>query len=366
MIIAWYLYHWKRLKWLPNNTASISTGLFFSVIVPARNEVDHIIACLDSILQQDFPQSRYEVILIDDHSTDHTAQVAIQHFGQSIQVLKLADYTNPNVSVKAFKKAAIQLGIQKAKGDIIVTTDADCKVPKQWLLHFEVAFQAGEVKMAAAPVNFDPAPNAIEHFQALDFLGMMVITGAGIQSDRIRMCNGANLAYRKSAFLAVNGFDQINHISSGDDILLMQKIAAVFPQSIRFIKTTSATVFTSPKPTLQAFFQQRLRWATKSNAYQEKLMILILGIVFLNCITIWISPFLVFFWHSILPFFIVQLFVKVISDYFLLREATRFFNQKHLMQYFATSQLLHILYISVIGIWANIQKEYYWKGRRVK
>ena len=365
-LIRRYLVDWYRL---PECIVPLSyqPQSQISVIIAARNEAQSIIPCLESILNQNYPKELFEIILVDDHSDDGTKQIVERHCLSSVTVFALSDYLRADQTIQSFKKKAIGLGIQKAKGQIIVTTDADCIVPTNWLRHMEYQFVQNGVYMVAGPVSFYDERNLLERFQSLDFLGMMIITGAGISGQWMRMCNGASLAYLKSMFLKVDGFAGIDHLASGDDMLLMHKIAAQYPQKIAFIKSKDALVLTKAKSSWSSFFQQRLRWATKSRGYQEKIVTLVLAVVFLNCVLLLLGFLLLPFlgWMMILGWLFLAM-VKSMADFFLLKEATRFFGRRDLRFSIGVSQLLHVMYIVIIGVAANVKRQYIWKGRKVQ
>ncbi|NJL75821.1 MAG: hypothetical protein HC892_13175 [Saprospiraceae bacterium] len=228
-------------------------------------------------------------------------------------------------------------------------------------------YECQQMKFIAAPVNFYQEQNALERFQSLDFMGMMGIAGGGIQRRFMRMCNGANLAYTKSVFEEVHGFQGINHIASGDDMLLMHKVAARYPKQVGYLKNSSATVFTHAKPTLRDFLQQRIRWATKSSGYQEQIVIVILALVLFFCLNIILTILLIPFLGWKIVFILVGLLLaKAIMDYLFLNLMSHFFERKQLMKSFVPSFFMHIAYIVFVGTAANFVKNYEWKGRKVK
>ncbi|MBK7869823.1 MAG: glycosyltransferase [Saprospiraceae bacterium] len=319
---------------------------FISIIIPVRNEEANIHKCLQSILKQSYPKDLYEIIIIDDHSTDRTAAI----------ITKL----------KKYKKKAIELGVSQARGSLIVTTDGDCIAQPEWLLLLASLYEIKNAKCIAAPVNFFQERNLLERFQSLDYAGTMLLTGAGIHARTMRLSNGANLAYAKSVFYEVNRFEGINHLASGDDMMLVQKIAAQYPNDIYFLKNPNATVFTKAKPDWKSFLQQRIRWATKSSAYREWHIAFVLAMVFFLCCNIILSLLLIPFFGSVMILiFFMQSIIKIFFDYQLLHEACHFFKRKDLMKSFLLSQLLHIIYIVMIGFAGNIIKKYEWKGRKV-
>ncbi len=366
-IISGALQSWKLLP-LWEAPAGFEPRTTISIIIPARNEEVNILACLQSIRSQSYPKDLFEIIIIDDHSTDRTPEIlySLQQKYAGIKFLKLVDFVKDE-PLNSYKKKALEIGIAQAWGELIITTDADCIAPHDWLLLHASLYELKHAKCIAAPVNFHQEQNLLERFQSLDYAGMMLLTGAGIHARTMRMSNGANLAYAKNIFNKVNGFHDINHLASGDDMLLVQKIAAQYPKDIYFLKNHHATVFTKAKPNWRSFLQQRIRWATKSTAYREWRITLVLAMVFLLCCNILLSLLLIpFFGFSMMLVFLLQFIIKSFFDYQLLDTACRFFKRADLMRSFLPAQILHIFYIIIIGFAANFIKKYEWKGRRVR
>jgi cellulose synthase/poly-beta-1,6-N-acetylglucosamine synthase-like glycosyltransferase len=195
----------------------------FSIIIPARNEEKNIRACLDSICGQNYSKDLYEVIVVDDHSTDGTADIVNNYAAKNIRLISLREIIKDE-TLNAYKKKAIEIGIARSNADIIVTTDADCIVPENWLKTIASFYKETNAAFIAMPVSYACDNNFIEIFQALDFMTLQGITGASVHKRVHSMCNGANLAYSKPAFYEVNGFKGIDNIASGDDMLLMHKI----------------------------------------------------------------------------------------------------------------------------------------------
>jgi cellulose synthase/poly-beta-1,6-N-acetylglucosamine synthase-like glycosyltransferase len=240
--------------------------------------------------------------------------------------------------------------------------------------------------LIAAPVGYYNEHTKFQHFQALDFCGMQAITGASLSLGMFNMANGANLAYEKQAFLDVNGYQDIDQKASGDDMLLVYKIAQKFPDKIKFLKNKAAIVLTEPMHTLNDFLQQRFRWTSKSTSYQDKRITAILGLVYLFVLSIWLNALyfigksiysIIFPTHTIIGlidflhvFFtllmlIFQVVCKTLVDYQFLKSASAFFNRHDLMKSFFISELFHIWYIPFVGTFGNILK-YKWKGRTLK
>ncbi len=361
-----YLLNWKSNPiWKIPLDFSPQTKV--TILIPARNEAENIKACIQSILNQKYPLPLFEVIVIDDHSEDETAALIQQINAPNIRVLFLKDFIKNRNELQSFKKKAIEIGIENSNGDLIITTDADCMVPENWLNYLVSFYEKGKYKFIAAPVNFHEENSLFEKFQSLDFVGMMGVTGAGIHGGFMNMCNGANLAYEKKAFYEIDGFYGIDNIASGDDMLLMQKMAKQFPLQIGFLKNKNATVLTKAKPDLKSFSQQRIRWASKTGSYQEFQITFILALVFFFCVSIVFNFFLLpFFFEKIGWVFLTQILIKTVVDFFYLNHMATFFQREDLMKVFFPAQVFHVIYIFVIGLLGNLVKEYNWKGRKVK
>ena len=363
-----YAYYWRKLALfqLPEN---YMPRTFVSVLIPARNEADKIEHCLDSILKNNFPKNLLEIIVIDDHSGDDTGAVVERKIKNYpvIRLIELKNHLSAGITT-TYKKKAIELAITEAKGDLIITTDADCTVPENWLSLITGFYETTSARFIAAPVNFHGEKNILEKFQSLDYIGMMGITGAGVCGGFMNMCNGANLAYEKKLFYEVGGFRGIDHIASGDDMLLMQKIAQLQPVgTIGFIKNKEAVVHSTAQPTVENFLTQRRRWASKSSSYTEWFTVFQLAVVLLFCASIFVNFILFFIFPSPEKYFLLPaMCVKIFADYFFLSSMTRFFMRRDLMRHFFPSQFLHIIYIVVVGCVSQLKKTYVWKGRRVK
>jgi cellulose synthase/poly-beta-1,6-N-acetylglucosamine synthase-like glycosyltransferase len=360
-----YIKHWKSLSYF-KNTEGYAPQTFISILIPARNEAENILPCIASILKNNYPKELYEIIVIDDHSDDETPEYVRDLRHPNVRLIELKNYVKLGEN-QPFKKRAIEAAIGESKGDLIVTTDGDCLVPDKWLWLFAEFYETKGKRFIAAPVNFYDEKSFFERFQSLDYVGMMGITGAGVQGKFMNMCNGANLAYEKKLFYDVEGFQGIDHVSSGDDMLLMQKVARKHPDTLGFLKNERATVFTKAKPNVSEFFGQRLRWASKSSSYTEGFTVFQLIAVFLFCANI-ISSFLlgVFIDTSFFILCFVSFFTKSLFDFIFLKMTTQFFKRQDLMKVFLPAQFLHVLYIITVGLWSNVKKKYLWKGRVVK
>jgi len=339
-----------------------------SVLVPGRNEAAHLPESLAALLQQNYPADSYEVIFIDDHSTDDSLAVAHRFEDPKLRIIELKDHLQPGAVIKAYKKKALQLGIHFARHDLILTTDADCQVPPHWISAMAGHLESQNWQAITGPVLGWQESNALQQFQSLDFAGMMLMTAAGLHSGQFTLGNGASLGFRRAAFEAVAGYAGNEQHASGDDVFLLRKIAAHYPGRIGFLKNATAAVRTNMKPDWRSFLSQRLRWGTKnSHAASGWGATFALGVVFLLSWMIIITPLLaVWVGAPAIVLFAVLLGAKAVSDRLLLGEATRFFQRPGLLHRFGLMEGMHTLYIAGVGLLSLVTKKYEWKGRQVK
>jgi cellulose synthase/poly-beta-1,6-N-acetylglucosamine synthase-like glycosyltransferase len=361
LFYAGYLFycsiHWTRLT--PQNPQPTAFPKV-SVIIPARNEALHITTCIRAVLNQNYPQDKMELIVINDHSEDNTVTLA-QKAAQGHPNFRLL-HLETQMGV-AYKKAAVARGIQEATGEIVVTTDADCQMGTEWLRTLVGTFDA-ETGLVSGPVLLE-GTGIFAEFQALEFMGLIAVGAASIAAGHPTMCNGANLAYRRAAFDAVGGFAGIDHIASGDDELLMHKIAASGQYKIRFAKSRSAIVHTPAQSTWTQFKQQRIRWVSKSRHYKRQAITLILVASYLAMLGF---PLLLIggFWdHRLWWLLLGHLAIKLLAEAAVLVPAAAFFDKLRLLRWLPAEQAAHIVYVLWVGIAGN-RKSYHWKGRNVQ
>lgn len=329
-----------------------------SVIIPARNEEKNIGRCLDALMKLDYPQEKKEIIVVDDDSDDRTAEIVSNY---PVTLIK----NKPTADTVAFKKNAITAGIQEAKGDIIVTTDADCIVPPQWLKILTSVMRAQQAYMVTGPVRMVPGHSFLSKFQSLDFAILQGITAASVHSGLHDMSSGANLAYYKKTFESVNGFSGIDDIASGDDMLLMQKISGEFPGKVCYAFSKQAIVDTSPEPNWGSFLRQRIRWASKATRYRDKKIFRILLLVYVVNLVLFLTMCLAWMGSWQLFICLTLIFLKVLVEWNFVSRVLDFFSLQDLMPMFPIAQPIHIIYTVISGFFGQAGS-YRWKGRKVK
>ena len=372
ILIIYYRQSWLQLKPFVNTEGGVQKNTTsVSVIIAARNEEKNIGLCIESILKQTYPTHLFEIIIVDDHSVDSTAAIVNSYKQQNVTLIKLA-HVEQSKSLNSYKKKAIETAIGVAKGNLIVTTDADCIVQQEWLgtmaSYYEdkgFAFIAAPVVYADYPLSDSIFKKIFKIFQSLDFMALQGITGASVFKKIHNMCNGANLAYEKKVFYDVNGFEGIDNIASGDDMLLMHKIEKKYPGKIGYIKSANAVVQTKPSENLKEFINQRIRWASKADRYPDIKITTVLFIVyFLNA---WIFFMVVYSFSFPKAFYLllVLFMEKIITELLFLFPVARFFGKQKLLWWFIPCQPFHVIYTLVAG-WLGKFGSYTWKERKVK
>ena len=371
-LIIYYRQGWVSIPEFDDSRQAPELTTKISVIIPARNEEQNINACLDSMCKQSYPLPLFEVIVVNDHSTDKTPVLVDAYTGRNIKRIDLADHVE-TVS-NAYKKKAIEAGIGQATGELIITTDADCIVPPKWLHTFASFYESYHPAFIAAPVSINCGNRFIEKFQALDFMVLQGITGAAVHKQMHNMCNGANLAYEKTAFEAVNGFKDIDNIASGDDMLLMHKIYKRYPTKLLFLRSKDVIVQTAPVHSVREFFQQRIRWASKADKFGDRSLFPVLLIVYLFNLMMLIMPVTAIFNNaqlsivncqlSIFGVWLWMLILKTLIELIFLYPVAKFFGKQNMLKIFPVMQPLHIIYTIIAG-WLGKFGSYEWKGRKV-
>jgi cellulose synthase/poly-beta-1,6-N-acetylglucosamine synthase-like glycosyltransferase len=323
----------------------------FTIIVPFRNEAENLPALLDSLSKLNYPMDWISVILVDDESKE---KFQVQSFKFQVSFIDNIRLTNSP------KKDAIVTAMNIVNTDWVITTDADCVVNANWLLTLDNYIQNHEVAMIAGAVTYDCSNSFLHQFQQLDLASLQGATIGSFGMGKGFMCNGANLAYTKTLFQELNGFDGNDLIASGDDVFLLQKAMARFPEKVHYLKSTNNIVTTGPLNDWKSLFYQRVRWASKTTSYQSGFGKL-LGVVVLMGNLCWLLA--VGLWaFGLTPIenLIVLSLLKFSVDAVLIFKTNAFLGQK--TQYFVLSSLLYPFFSVCVAFYSLFGK-YEWKGR---
>lgn len=363
-LIYYYLKGWlktpshnTRKNEMPNSRATI--------IVPVRNEAKNIRACIESILAQKLPSKFYEIIVVNDFSTDQTASIVSKFEKENIKLLHLKDFFSDEYATIPNKKRAISLAIEHAKFDVIITVDGDCTYPPFWLISMLQYYDRTRRKLITAPVDYYAKSNFWNYFLTMDLISLIGVTAGSIAQAKPVMANGANMLFEKDAFIAVNGYEGNEHIPSGDDIFLLQKINNKYKNAIGFIKNSNAIATTHTPDSFEEFVQQRIRWTSKSSKMIDvkvKVELVLQYLFFLFTFAcLFILPFVNI---KFLGAGLLMLGLKILVDSIFFTNLLSFYNKSYLIKWLLPIELLHIIYVSGMGM-LTIVGSYKWKGRKV-
>ena len=347
----------RNLKTQPQSDQPLP---FASVVVSARNEERTIEGCVRRILNQQYPANLYEVIVVDDCSSDRTAAILAQ-IATTEKRVRVLSTDGGSAQNPVGKPAAISAGVNAAKGSIILTTDADCFVPTTWIATMVRYFQSN-VAFAAGPVREQSNRTLLSKLSQLEFQGLITTAAGLIGADRPIICNGANLAYRKTAFLAAQGYG--NSGTWCDDETLMHRIRKRHLGQIVFVPSVDAYVETTSVSSLASFWRQRFRWSAKGNHYESTSVLLsVIGIYFFFLFLF--AEFVGSLFESQLRiWFLVSFALKVAVDYSTLAKGAKLFHDRISGFTFLVAEAFHVPYVVVtagLGQFISLQ----WKGRTI-
>jgi cellulose synthase/poly-beta-1,6-N-acetylglucosamine synthase-like glycosyltransferase len=359
LVMLYLIVGWARLKRPSFRHIEFKTKV--TILIAARDEEAGIALTINDLLAQDYPKHLTEIIIVDDHSTDRTAEIISSYASQGVKLLQLKE----DKPLNSYKKKAISMAIDISTGEFMVATDADCRMGPKWLSSIVHYYESNDLVMISSPVSYFEERSFFERLQTLEFSYLVAVGGAYIGNNYASTCNGANFAYRKDVFYEVGGFKGIDDIASGDDELLLQKVAQKYQKRIGFLKMRQAIVYTHAKHTVKEFLSQRQRWASKSTKYKDKRIVAFaVGIWCFNVLSL-INAGLSFFGVAFFKLFLLQFIIKIIFEIAFLLPVNIFFRRPWLVSLLIVLSPVHILYMFYVGIVGNTRK-YVWKGRTVR
>ena len=353
-LIILFFYAWRRQ--LSFKECLVSRPIFVSIIIPARNEEKQISNILTDLTSQNYDFSFFEIVVVNDHSQDNTQLVANSYKEKlsNFSVLELPE-------ALLGKKQSLAYAISKSKGELIITVDADCRVGKYWLSSIVSFYNQFRPKIIIGPLLYREGKSIFEKIQSVEIAGL-VASGAGAAFlNHSIMCNGANLAFTREAYLKSAAMMK-SHLASGDDLFLLLSVKKNWPKEICFLKSRNALALTNSESDLKNFIQQRKRWTSKARYYRDADIILTAGVVFVSNLLIVASLIAAFFQPYLFLLFVFLLAIKSVGDLLLLNSFLVFFEMKNILKYFWQAQLLYPFYILFMGVYGNIGK-FKWKNR---
>jgi glycosyltransferase involved in cell wall biosynthesis len=358
LFIAQLTYGFNKVKTFEKTELKPKTS--FSIIVPFRNEAKNLPKLLNSISNLNYPKELFEIILVDDFSSDTSEKICIQ-WRIANGLIESTLLENLRLS-NSPKKDAISRAVPILKKEWIVTTDADCVLSREWLLTLDNFIQNKNPEMVVGAVNYKTKNNWFHHFQQLDLMSLQGATIGSFGIGKPFMCNGANFAYTKKFFLELGGFGGINSTASGDDVLLLQKAVASKLDKVHYLKSIDFIVKTKPENDLFRLFMQRVRWASKTTSYKNlyakslAVVVLLMNISLIVGFCFWMTG-KIGIWKLSSIFL-----VKYIIDYLLLYKSNHYLNKGKFLLPIASS-IIYPVFSSIVGIY-SLFGSFTWKQRR--
>jgi cellulose synthase/poly-beta-1,6-N-acetylglucosamine synthase-like glycosyltransferase len=355
--VAWYaLLIFLYRGWEKCREGKVSCEAYtgrISVVVAMRDEEQNIPFLIVDLLNQTHEPS--EIILVDDHSSDNTC-ARVRDLCRHHRHIKLIQLN----AGQQGKKAALETGIARAEGDVILTTDADCRMGKEWIRYMTSPFQSDAVHLVCGPVLVKGFSFCHELVKAEQII-LQALAGATVQGGYPLFCSGANLAFRKSSFHQAGGYAENRHLPSGDDVFLLRNIHRLFSNGIRFLALPQVMVTTRAPDSWQSFIQQRVRWAGKWRNLGMNVR-LTAAFVFFFHLLILLLPLFAMNWLITLPFLLALLALKFVLEALLVYRIARDLQIAYPTSYVLLLQIVYPLYVVVMGLLA-FRKKTRWKGR---
>jgi len=359
-MISVFIYGFHKVDLIETRYSEYETG--FSVIIPFRNEEKNLPNLLMSISNLNYSKNFFECLFVNDESSDKSIEIINKWMKTSEVKVQVLNNVRKTASPK---KDAIQTAIQKAKYNWIITTDADCILPENWLNQFGGFAETNDCKMVAGPVALNTVNTSyLQEFQKLDFLSLQGSSIGGFGIDKPFMCNGANLAYKKNTFVELNGFEGNDNIASGDDIFILEKFIEQYPKEVHFLKSKEAIVTTFALNSWREVIQQRIRWASKSGNYKLVFPKLIGLIVFTANLTLIMALISLIFYPSSWYFVLLMWIAKAGVDMILINQGNKFFETKFNGVFNTIAACGFYPFFSVYIVLRSLISSYQWKDRK--
>jgi cellulose synthase/poly-beta-1,6-N-acetylglucosamine synthase-like glycosyltransferase len=313
-----------------------SPDLFVSVIVACRNEEKNLPALLNYISEQDYNTDNFELIIIDDNSSDKTLSIASSF--KKIRNLK-ALRNNGNG-----KKQAIRTGMAASSGNLIIATDADCQMGIKWIKTIASFYTENMPEMIICPVKLESSTGFFHRFQELEYLSLQGVTAGTAAGGNPVMCNGANLAFNREAYNRHSG-NLHDEIPSGDDVFLLHSIKREPDNKIMWIESQEAIVTTKSPETIGSFIKQRVKWISKAGAYKDTFTRVLAIVTFAAILLQYFLLIAGIFRPDFLPVLLVAFLLKSIPDYLILQNTAARYGRKRLLGIFIPGQLIYPVYV---------------------
>ena len=323
-----------------------------SIIVAARNEEKNINQFISSLINQNYPKEKFEIIIANDKSSDNTYQILdlLKNKISSLKVINIQNTPNNWGS----KKWALNLAINESKYDIILQTDADCIVDSEWIKNMSIQFNNPDIGFVAGHTPFIQKSNHIlNKILAFENFSQDAFIGACINRDIPLSCVGRSIGFRKKYFFDSNGYNDFKNEISGDDDLLMHRILHQKKSKVQYVNIKNSFVYTNPPQNLMQFINQRLRYASKGKLYFSAFFIsselrIILPFLFLTNLFYIIS--LLLLCNTPKMIYLFPIIFKMAGDFIVTFSFSKIIQSRFSFHLFCLSSLIHPFYVVIFSL----------------
>ena len=324
---------------------------FVSVIIAARNEEKNLPALLDDLINQEYPSDKFEIIIINDRSYDSTHEILLKA-SENYAFIKIITVNEESKHMTP-KKNAIDLGIKESKGEVILATDADCRVGPLWIASMAYSLINKNGIIIGYSEISKIKETLFEAYQKIDFLAILAANAGAAGWDHYWSGTGQNLAYYKKDYYQIGGFNPVKDKISGDDMYLVQSISKLKKGYIHI--DPNSHVKTKAMTSIKDFINQRIRWSSNSKANYKKnpLFFSFLMISFIENLLILVSLF-----FALKAYFIWGL--KIILDSLVILFGAKLFERSFDFKTYLFWAALQPIYIPIIGVLGLLNK-FSWK-----
>ncbi len=306
------LYLWLGILFKPrfSKLKDLQDFPFVSVVIPMRNEEAFIETTLNALNAQIY-SGKWEVIVVNDRSTDKSPEI-VRDFCEKHPNFSVIDIPQDSPQIASPKKRALNAGFLAAKGEFLLIADADCVPPPNWLNSMATYYANGASVVQGSKAN-NGNKNFLHAYQRLETLGFTLIEASGFNRNKPILASSASLGYSKDLFFKCGGFEGLYDLASGDDDMLIHRMAKIEGTKFAYNWDTSAIMPTAPVDSWKALLQQRARWGSNGTKYESKAYSAFLFCIYAFFVCLFILP-----WLTTLPFFLCFFSIKLFFDFLLL------------------------------------------------
>jgi cellulose synthase/poly-beta-1,6-N-acetylglucosamine synthase-like glycosyltransferase len=345
-LVSLIIFRWGLNHPRPQRTADLPT---ISIVIAVKNEAVNLPRLIEHLTGQHYPDGKLEIIVVDNDSTDETWAI-LQNEAARISNLRIFT-TRTEGTPYHHKKAALAVGIREARGEVILTTDADCSMGKDWARTMASYFTE-DVGIVVGFSAIRYLNDWFSRLQALDYLQLMAAAQGSTNLGLAWACSGSNWAFRKVLFENAGGYMLVRDRVGGDDSLFMQVMQKRTRTKVVFAADEAAWVETQAADSLATFLRQRIRWASEANYMHHfncLFFVVILATFLANLMPIVYFVLAITGVVTFVPFLIV-IAIKLIGEAMLAFKAVRVYQRKDLMGVFIPWFIIQPFYIVLMGI----------------